>query len=185
MNIDIKHKHAGHLIVIQGQAFKANNEGQWDLTDIWQALKLPKGKAPGRWRDADARDLRSAGDLCSQKMDAQKSKQRETTTASKRAAIEYAGWVSRDFKRMVFDAFEAILELPEVAAIVAEKMRTLGYSRSAAMLEREKDNYREAMRAFKRTPQTQSPAAKAHRQLKAQQAKLATQVRANVRREGC
>ncbi|MGY2181475.1 hypothetical protein [Pseudomonas agarici] len=46
MITDIKHKHAAHVIVIEGQAFKANNAGQWDLTDIWRTLKLPKGKAP-------------------------------------------------------------------------------------------------------------------------------------------
>ena len=58
MNIDIKHKHSGHLIAINGQPFKANDRGQWNLTDIWQVLKLPKGKAPGRWRNEDAKELR-------------------------------------------------------------------------------------------------------------------------------
>lgn len=185
MGIDIKHKHAGHIIVIEGHPFSATAAGQWNLTEIWQMLNLPQGRAPSRWRSADARDLRPSGDLCSQNVDAQNSKQRETTFGSKRATIEYAGWVSRDFKRLVFDAFEAVLELPEVAAIVAEKMRSLGYSRSADMMEREKDNYREAMRAMKRGPQSQSPAAKAHRQHKARQARLGARARANIGREGC
>lgn len=42
MTIDIKHKHASHVIIIEGQAFKANDSGMWDLTDIWKTLKLQK-----------------------------------------------------------------------------------------------------------------------------------------------
>ena len=44
MTIDIKHKHASHVIIIEGQAFKANDSGKRDLTDNWKALKLPKTK---------------------------------------------------------------------------------------------------------------------------------------------
>lgn len=136
MSIDIKHKHSGHVIIIEGQAFKANDRGQWDLTDIWQTLKLPKGKAPSRWRNEDAKDLREAGDLCIQKMDAQTGKQREATFGTKLASIEYAAWVSREFKRVVFHAFEAILEMPEVAALVADKMASLGNDHNADILKR-------------------------------------------------
>lgn len=46
MNIDIKHKHAGHVIVIEGQPFKASAAGQWNLTEIWRALKLDPKKSP-------------------------------------------------------------------------------------------------------------------------------------------
>ncbi len=52
------------------------------------------------------------------------------------------------------------------------------------LIEREKDIFREAMKALKRSPRSQTPAAKAHRQRKAQDAKLAAQVRRNVSREG-
>jgi len=52
------------------------------------------------------------------------------------------------------------------------------------LIEREKDNFREAMKALKRSPQSQTPAAKAHRQRKAQEAKLAARIRRNVSREG-
>lgn len=149
MNIDIKHKHAGHLIVIEGQAFKANNAGQWDLTDIWQALKLPKGKAPGRWRGKDKERL-----LQSQNLDVQNlGKTGHRILATKRATIEYAGWVSDDFKDMVFDAFEAVLERPEVAEIVAEVMTDLGRSHSAAILQRMTFNDKCDWKAFgRRTP---------------------------------
>ncbi|SDS86650.1 hypothetical protein SAMN05216198_2996 [Halopseudomonas litoralis] len=132
MNINIKHKHAGHLIVIEGHPFKANNAGQWDLTDIWQNLKLPKGKAPGQWRTKEAQRLERMQFLHPLNHGRAGSK----VMATKRAAIEYAGWVSSEFKDMVFDAFEAILERPEVAAIVAEVMTDLGHSHSAAILER-------------------------------------------------
>lgn len=56
--------------------------------------------------------------------------------ATKRATLEYAGWVSDEFKDMVYDAFEAILELPEVALIVADKMASLGNDHSASILKR-------------------------------------------------
>ncbi|HAO73431.1 MAG: hypothetical protein CMK95_06305 [Pseudomonas sp.] len=132
MNIDIKHKHAGHLIVIEGHPFKANNAGQWDLTDIWQALKLPKGKAPGRWRGKDKERL-----LQSQNLDVQNlGKTGHRILATKRATLEYAGWVSDDFKDMVFDAFEAVLERAEVAQAVAQVMNDLGHSHSAAIVKR-------------------------------------------------
>ncbi|NQD53861.1 hypothetical protein HP546_00585 [Pseudomonas sp. CM25] len=128
MNIDIKHKHSGHVIIIEGQAFKANDRGQWDLTDIWRTLKLPKGKAPGAWRTKQAKRL----------ADMQKLQLSHGTGswATKRATIEYAGWVSEDFQDLVYDAFEAILELPEVALLVADKMASLGNDHSADILKR-------------------------------------------------
>lgn len=41
-------------------------------------------------------------------------------------------WVSREFETMVYDAFEAILDMPEVALLVADKMRSIGHDHSAA-----------------------------------------------------
>ena len=131
MFIEIKHKHAAHVIVIEGQAFKANNAGQWDLTDIWRTLKLPKGKAPGQWRTREAERL-----LTMQNLHSERAAKENRLHASKRATLEYAGWVSPEFKDMVYDAFEAILELPEVALIVADKMASLGNDHSASILKR-------------------------------------------------
>lgn len=136
MNFDIKHKHAGHLIEIGGQPFRANGSGMWNLTEIWQTLKLPKGKAPGRWRGKERNrlshsqnlDVRNLGDAG------------HRVLATKRAAIEYAAWVSPEFKDMVFDAFEAILERPEVARVVAEEMYRLGHKHSAATIRRMTEN---------------------------------------------
>ena len=132
MSIDIKHKHSGHVIIIEGHAFKANDRGQWDLTDIWRTLKLPKGKQPGQWNNLkEGQYMREMGFSHSAKAGAV-----TVTHANKRAALAYAGWVSREFETMVYDAFEAILEMPEVALLVADKMRNMGNDHSAAILER-------------------------------------------------
>ena len=58
------------------------------------------------------------------------------TFATKQATIRYAAWVSSEFEDVVYDAFEAILEMPEVALLVADKMRSMGNDHSAAILER-------------------------------------------------
>lgn len=128
MNINIKHKHAGHLIAIEGQPFKANNAGQWDLTEIWRTLKLPQGKAPAQWRTKQAKRLEAMQNL--------HSSNGSGSWATKRATLGYAAWVSPEFEDMVFDAFEAILERPEVAQVVAEVMTDLGHSHSAAIVQR-------------------------------------------------
>jgi len=128
MSIDIKHKHASHVIIIEGHAFKANDQGQWNLTDIWRTLKLPKGNAPAQWRTKQALRMEAMQNL--------HSSNGTGSWATKRATIEYAGWVSDEFKDMVYDAFEVILEMPEVALLVTEKMRSMGNDHGAAILER-------------------------------------------------
>ena len=132
MNINIKHKHSSHVIIIEGHAFKANDHGQWDLTDIWRTLKLPKGKQPGQWRTKTAERLERMQFLHA----LNNGRSGSMVFATKRATIEYAGWVSEDFKDMVYDAFEAILEMPEVASLVADKMASLGNDHSADILKR-------------------------------------------------
>ncbi|MHB2240383.1 hypothetical protein [Pseudomonas monsensis] len=142
MNIDIKHKHSGHVIIIEGQAFKANDRGQWDLTDIWRTLKLPKAKGPGKW--AGRKEAQRF--IASQKME---SSNGTGTWATKQASLRYAAWVSEGFEDMVYDAFEAILEMPEVALIVADKMRSMGNHHSAAIFERHVFNDRCDWKALK------------------------------------
>lgn len=146
-NIDIKHKHSGHLIVIAGHSFKANEAGQWDLTEVWSTLKLPKVKQPGQWRTKEAARLSRMQFLHCAKHGAV-----NRVYAYKRAMIEYAAWVSPEFKDMVFDAFEAILEIPEVALLVADKMTELGYVKSAEILERSVFNDRCDWKSLARTP---------------------------------
>lgn len=177
-NIDIKHKHAVHLIVIEGHTFKANDAGQWNLTEIWRTLTLGSKKGPGKWAELkEAQRLIASGKV--------ESSNGSGTLATKQATIRYAAWVSPEFEDMVFDAFEAILEMPEVAEVVIQKMAEMGRKKSAELLERSAFNGKCDWKALKRGPVSQSPAAKAHRQRKAQQAKLAAMVRRNVSREGC
>lgn len=118
MDIDFKRKHAGHVIVIEGQPFKASTAGQWNLTEIWRALKLDPKKSPGQWRTKEAKRLEAMQNL--------QSSNGSASWATKRATIEYAAWVSPEFKDMVFDAFEAILENPEVAQAVTKAMHEEG-----------------------------------------------------------
>ncbi|AZC28750.1 KilA-N domain-containing protein [Pseudomonas chlororaphis] len=136
-SINIRHKHADHLIIIEGQSFKANDAGMWNLTDIWQTLKLPKTKRPSRWRDKDAKAMERIHNL-----DTVGDGATPVTKATKRAALKYAAWVSPEFETMVYDAFEAVLEMPDAAQLVAEKMRFLGNDQSAAILERHVFNER-------------------------------------------
>ena len=143
MTIDIKHKHASHVIIIEGKAFKANDSGMWDLTDIWKALKLPKTKGPGKWAELkEAKRLRE-----SRKVELSHG---NGTFATKQATIRYAAWVSSEFEDVVYDAFEAILEMPEVALLVADKMRSMGNDHSAAILERHTFNDKCDWSAIKR-----------------------------------
>lgn len=152
MNIDIKHKHSGHVIIIEGQAFKANDRGQWDLTDIWRTLKLPKGKAPAQWRTKQAQRLEAMQNL--------HSSNGAGSRATKRATIAYAAWVSPEFEEMVYDAFEAILEKPEVALIVAEVMTGIGHAHSADIIKRHIFNDKCDWKAIKRSPRRLTEAEK-------------------------
>ncbi|MGQ6291344.1 hypothetical protein ACUNF7_22480 [Serratia sp. IR-2025] len=139
MNIN-KHKHANHVITIEGHSFKANESGMWNLTEIWKVLGLPNNKLPSQWRGKVTKRLTDM-----QKMHVEKVGIESITYADKQATLKYAGWVSEDFEDMVYAAFESILEMPEVAEIVANKMVELGYHAEAELLERHKDDYRAAM----------------------------------------
>lgn len=167
MTIDIKHKHASHVIIIEGQAFKANDSGMWDLTDIWKALKLSKTKGPGKWAELkEAKRLRE-----SRKVELSHG---NGTFATKQATIRYAAWVSPEFEDVVYDAFEAILEMPEVALLVADKMRSMGNDHSAAILERHVFNDKcdwSALRGYKKAPKRPLSPAEKERQKWLRQAK--------------
>lgn len=140
--MDIKHKHSGHLIVIEGHAFKADHVGRWDLTDIWRTWGLPKTKGPGKWAE-----LKEAKRLAeSRKVELSHG---SGTLGTKQATLRYAAWVSPAFEDMVYDAFEAILESPEVAALVADKMAALGNDHSATILKRMTFNDRCDWKALK------------------------------------
>lgn len=129
--MNIQHKHSGHIIIINGHSFKANESGMWNLTEIWKVLGLTRSKAPSEWRTKNAKRLTDT-----QKMRVEKVGIESTTYADKQATLKYAGWVSPEFEDMVYAAFESILEMPEVATVVANKMVELGYQKEAELLER-------------------------------------------------
>ena len=164
--IDIKHKHAGHLIVIEGQPFKANDAGQWDLTDIWKALKSIREdvakRAPVRWNQtAEGKRLFNSGKTADERVGKE-----NHTVANKQATLRYAGYVSAEFEDVVYDAFEAILEMPEVALLVADKMRSMGNDHSAAILERHTFNDKCDFSAIKKgSRRPLSPAQREHNRL--------------------
>ncbi|HDG1668656.1 TPA: hypothetical protein PFE31_002925 [Kluyvera ascorbata] len=135
---------ANHVIIIDGKHFKANEDGMWNITHIWKTLELDRAKSPERWRNKDAKRLAN----CPQKLVVVHVGQFPATLANKQATLKYAGWVSEDFEDMVYASFEAILEMPEVAEAVANKMVELGYHAEAELLERHKDDYREAMQTL-------------------------------------
>ncbi|MGR2854647.1 hypothetical protein FY046_01150 [Erwinia sp. 1181_3] len=139
------HKHTDHIIIIEDHAFKANADGMWNLTEIWQTLKLPKGKAPSEWKTKSAQRLTRQVKMRA----ARYANGHEYKAADKQATLKYAGWISEDFEDTVYAAFEAILEMPEVATVVANKMVELGYNKEAELIERQKDAHRYAMGELK------------------------------------
>lgn len=124
---------AYHIIYIDGHPFKANEDGMWNLTEIWKTLKLQRGKSPSEWRTRDAKRFSSRP----QKMrSARNELGHDYILADKQATLKYAGWVSHDFEDMVYAAFEAVLAMPEVQTVVVNKMVELGYQAEAELLER-------------------------------------------------
>lgn len=124
---------ANAVIIINNQPFKANHEGLWNLTEIWKTLKLKRGKSPSEWRTKEAKRFSSRP----QKMRAARNEMgHDYILADKQVTLRYAGWVSFEFEDMVYAAFEAVLTMPEVAAVVANKMVDLGHRAEAELLER-------------------------------------------------
>lgn len=122
---------AGHSITIEGHSFKANDNGMWNLTEIWKTLSLSGGKLPSKWRNKAAEALKSKGQICLLQSGAT-----TQTHGTKFATLQYAGWVSLDFQMMVYAAFESILAIPEVQDVVVNKMVELGHKAEAELLER-------------------------------------------------
>lgn len=131
MNTQSNNINANAVIIIDGHHFKANESGMWNLVDIWKTLGLPNNKLPSQWRGKVVKRLSTM-----QKMQSERVGATQYIFADKQATLKYAGWVSEDFEDMVYAAFEAILAMPEVAAVVANKMVELGHIAEAEHLER-------------------------------------------------
>lgn len=130
MNIQSNNINANSVIIIDGHHFKANESGMWNLTDIWKTLGLPDKKRPSQWDNKEAKALKYSVEISTLKVG-----KISQVFGSKFATLQYAGWVSFEFNRMVYAAFEAILAMPEVAAVVANKMVELGHIAEAEQLE--------------------------------------------------
>ncbi|HCL6632722.1 TPA: hypothetical protein N2Q63_002295 [Citrobacter freundii] len=123
---------ANHIIYIDGQPFKANEDGMWNLTEIWKTLKLPRGKAPSEWKTKEAKRFASTP----VKLRSERVGSTQHIFSNKQVTLKYAGWVSPSFEDMVYAAFESILAMPEVQTVVVNKMVELGYHAEAELLER-------------------------------------------------
>ncbi|NJJ59602.1 hypothetical protein [Pseudomonas sp. B14(2022)] len=84
-------------IVIDGQTFKPNEDGMWDLNEIAKALNV---REPGQWRNAVQTALIKDANL--------HVSHGNGTLATEEGAIAYAMWVSTDFYLMVIRAFIAM-----------------------------------------------------------------------------
>ncbi|WLD68711.1 MULTISPECIES: KilA-N domain-containing protein [Pseudomonas] len=84
-------------IVIEGQTFKPNEDGMWNLNEIAKALNV---REPGQWRNAVQAALIKDANL--------HVSHGNGTLATEEGAIAYAMWVSTDFYLMVIRAFIAM-----------------------------------------------------------------------------
>lgn len=84
-------------IVIEGQTFKPNEVGMWNLNEIAKTLNV---REPGQWRNAVQAALIKDANL--------HVSHGNGTLATEEGAIAYAMWVSTDFYLMVIRAFIAM-----------------------------------------------------------------------------
>jgi len=84
-------------IVIEGQTFKPNDDGMWNLNEIAKTLNV---REPGQWRNAVQAALIKDANL--------HVSHGNGTLATEEGAIAYAMWVSTDFYLMVIRAFIAM-----------------------------------------------------------------------------
>lgn len=76
----------------------------FDLNDVWRAFDLKASKRPSEWRNKDRVNLEGSGDLRSVNGN------NGSTYATRLALYAYAAWVSFNFYRKVFEAFNALTE---------------------------------------------------------------------------
>ena len=103
-------------IVIEGQTFKPNEDGMWNLNEIAKTLNV---REPGQWRNAVQAALIKDANL--------HVSHGNGTLATEEGAIAYAMWVSTDFYLMVIRAFiamrnSAVRELRQKDAILDANM---------------------------------------------------------------
>jgi hypothetical protein len=122
---------ANHIIYIDGQPFKANEDGMWNLTEIWKIRSCIRKSPP-----SGGPKTLSFSTVPQKMRSARNELGHDYILADKQVTMKYAGWVSHDFEDMVYAAFEAVLAMPEVQTVVVNKMVELGYHAEAELLER-------------------------------------------------
>ena len=99
-------------------SFVPNDDGMFNLTEMWRMLELPASKKPSQWRNSIARDLERDANLhFTQGKDAY-------TLATETACIAYAMWVSVSFYRMVVSTFIAVRNDDRLTAMVYRNMES-------------------------------------------------------------
>lgn len=108
-------------VFINGQAFNANADGMWNLTEIHKALAQPDSKRPGQWNNAVQAALFKCGNFnITQGRDG-------GYLSTEAGTIAYAMWVSTEFYLMVIHAFvamrnSAIMDATAKDAVLAANM---------------------------------------------------------------
>ncbi|WP_440811114.1 KilA-N domain-containing protein [Pseudomonas syringae] len=96
--------------------FEANDDGMYNLTDIWRTLELPKSKLPSQWDNESKRYLSQNGNFHSA------NSQDKNTLATEQGTIAYAMWVSTEFYMLVVNTFIALRNDSIASAVVLAKL---------------------------------------------------------------
>ncbi|MEE4089356.1 hypothetical protein [Pseudomonas viridiflava] len=96
--------------------FLSNEEGLYNLTDIWRELGLPDRKAPSQWNNEAKRALTSSGNF--QSINGRGGQ----TLATEKACIAYSMWVSFPFYSLVVDTFIVVRNDEKLAAATYRRL---------------------------------------------------------------
>ncbi|WP_210712448.1 KilA-N domain-containing protein [Pseudomonas sp. MWU349] len=96
--------------------FLSNNDGMYNLTDIWRELGLPKKNLPSQWDNATKRYLAQSGNFHSANT------QDKNTLATEIGTIAYAMWVSPAFFELVVSVFITVRNDEKLAAATYRKL---------------------------------------------------------------
>ena len=85
----------------------SNEDGMFDLNDIWRVFDLRASKQPSQWRNEYRRHLTTTANLRACKG---KEFGVNHTWATKKALFAYAAWVDVEFHMVVVEAFAALTD---------------------------------------------------------------------------
>lgn len=108
-----------------GVSVTSNEEGMFNLNDLYKQAGLPKAKEPSQWRTGVRRHLQVTANLQALKSNSQgKGQAKESLFATEKALYAYAMWVSVEFYMIVVDAFTALVngEIDKAIEIATNKV---------------------------------------------------------------